>query len=161
MADAFGSVGVILAAVVLLTTGWGAVDIIVSLAIAVLLVPRSVALLRHALRVLLEGVPPEIDTGAINEDALTIPGVTGLHDLHVWSLAPSFVAMSAHVDLETMDGCGEPIGELSRLLRERYGIAHVTLQPETPATHGSIECCAYPDAPKGEHEHPERSQPAG
>jgi cobalt-zinc-cadmium efflux system protein len=114
-----------------------------------------VALLRHAVRVLLEGVPPEIDTGAISRDALAIPGITGLHDLHVWSLAPTFVAMSAHVDLVTNDRWDRPIGDLSRLLRERYGIAHVTLQPETPATHDAVECCAFPDAPLPHHTHSE------
>ncbi len=92
-ADALGSVGVIVSAVVIITTGWKAIDIVVSLLIAALVVPRAWLLFRQAVLILLEGAPPEMELAQIERDAMTIPGVLSLHDLHVWSLAPSFVSL--------------------------------------------------------------------
>ncbi len=145
MADTLGSVAVILSAVVILTTGWTPVDVIVSLAIAALVVPRALALLRHSFLVVLEATPPGIDPEAIERDAKNVPGVLALHDLHVWALAPSFVSCSAHVEVETMQGYDRQLIELTAMLRERYGIRHVTLQPETHELHEAIVCCDSPD----------------
>ena len=153
LSDAFGSAGVIISAVVLVLTGWTFVDVIVSLAIASLLLPKGFSLLRHTVRVLLEGAPQGTDIQAIERDAQAVEGVKALHDLHVWSLTPSFTALSAHVEVDSMDGCGEPIASLTRMLRERHGIVHVTLQPETAELHNQIDCCLYPDAARVEHEH--------
>ena len=150
--DAFGSVGVIVSAVVLITTGWTGVDVVVSLAIGALVVPRGIALLRHVISILLEAAPPGTNLEGIEADARSIPGVTALHDLHVWSLAPTFVALSAHVEVDSLDGCGPRIARLTQLLRERHGITHVTLQPETRELHEEIACCLYPDA-LADHEH--------
>lgn len=157
-ADALGSLGVIVSAVVVLTTGWTPVDIIISLAIAALVVPRALLLLRPALAILLESSPPGVSLDAIQRDAEAIPGIVALHDLHVWALAPSFVALSAHVEVESMEECAYGIGRLSVLLRETYGIDHVTLQPETPELHEAIACCQYPDAFEIGHSHPAVSE---
>lgn len=146
MADALGSVGVIVAAAVILLTGWYGVDIVVSLAIAGLVLPRAVALLRQSLGILLEATPPGVSVERIERDAREIEGVEALHDLHVWSLAPSFVALSAHVEVSRMDDTEALIRDLTMLLRERHGITHVTLQPETRALHEAVACCEYPDA---------------
>ena len=75
-----------------------------------------------------------------------------LNDLHVWSLAPTFIAFSAHVEVDSMDGCGPRIAKLTQVLRDRHGITHVTLQPETKELHEEIACCLYPDA-LSNHEH--------
>ena len=125
----------------------------ISLAIAALVVPRALLLLRPALSILLEGSPPGVSIAAIQDDARIIPGVNALHDLHVWSLAPSFVALSAHVEVESMAGCEASIGSLTAMLRERHGIAHVTLQPETRELHDAIACCLYPDVALNEPAH--------
>ena len=127
MADMLGSLGVILSAVVILTTGWTPVDVIMSLGIAALVVPRAIVLLRRSLMVVLGATPPGIDPEAIERDAREVPGVLALHDLHVWSLAPTFVSCSAHVEVETMEGCDRQLIALTALLRERYGIRHITL----------------------------------
>jgi cobalt-zinc-cadmium efflux system protein len=145
-ADALGSAGLIVSAVVILATGWTPVDVIVSLVIAALVVPRALALLRRALGILLEGAPSHLRLDEIEADARQVPGVLALHDLHVWSLAPSFVALSAHVEVESMAGCEDQIAALSTMLRERHEITHVTLQPETRALHELVQCCDYPDS---------------
>ena len=153
IADAAGSVGVIASGLIIAATGWTTVDVIVSLAIGVLVVPRAVSLLRQALSILLESTPPGMDVGRMEQDATAIPGVVALHDLHVWSLAPSFVALSAHVEMERMEGCERPMAALATLFREQYGIGHVTLQPETRELHAAIACCEFPDKRAEQHVH--------
>lgn len=145
-ADALGSVGVLLSGAVILLTGWTPIDLLVSLVIAVLVVPRALSLLRAAVSILLEGTPPGIVTDAIERDAREVPGVSALHDLHVWALAPGFISLSAHVEVERMEYGEGAIRDLSELLRRRYGIDHVTLQPETRDLHDAIACCDSPDA---------------
>jgi cobalt-zinc-cadmium efflux system protein len=154
IADTAGSAGVILSALVIMATGWGGIDIAVSVALALFIIPRALLLLRRAVSVLLEGAPRGIDTRAIEELADEVPGVRAIHDLHVWALTPTFVALSAHVEVESMALSEAAIAQLATLLRERHGIDHVTLQPETPELHDRIACCLYPDqAPQPGHAH--------
>lgn len=153
-ADMLGSVGVMISAVVLLATGWTGIDIIVSLVIGALVVPRAISLLRQALTILLEGAPAGTDLQAITADVMAVPGVDAVHDLHIWALAPSFVSMSAHIEVATMDGCDKVIAAAAQILRDRHGIDHVTLQPETPELHEATGCCEYPDStPASGHTH--------
>jgi cobalt-zinc-cadmium efflux system protein len=121
------------------------VDLVLSVLLARFILPRAAMLLRQALSVLLESAPRGIDASAIEEDARRVPGVRALHDLHIWALTPEFVALSAHVEVDSMDLCEAPIAGLAAMLRDRHGIDHVTLQPETPALHDQIACCLYPD----------------
>ena len=161
MADMLGSVGVIISAVVLLTTGWTGVDIIISLAIGALVVPRAVSLLRISLSILLESTPPGTNLTAITSDVTAVPGVLAVHDLHIWALAPSFVSMSAHIEVDRMEGCETVLTDISRLMRDKHEISHVTLQPETASLHEAIECCLYPDSQTGDsHKHHEIGGPA-
>ena len=97
LGDALGSVGVLAAAAVLLTTGWPYADTIASLFIAVLILPRAVALLREVWHVLLEGAPRHIDVGEVKAALLDVPGVTEVHDLHVWAINDRRPGLSAHV----------------------------------------------------------------
>ncbi|MCA9864649.1 MAG: cation transporter, partial [Thermomicrobiales bacterium] len=144
--DAAGSAAVIVSAIVLLTIGWAGVDLLASVLIAAMVAPRAAMLMRHVISILLESAPRGVDTGRIEADASQVPGVVALHDLHVWALTPSFVALSAHVEVESMEGCGTPIAELTRIIRERHGIIHVTLQPETHELHETLDCCELTDA---------------
>ncbi len=146
--DLFGSVGVIISAVVILATGWYGVDIILSLVIGALVVPRALTLLRDVVAILLEGTPRSVDLTAIERDVRDVAGVSAIHDLHVWSLAPSFIALSAHLEVASLDGCGKALAEVTAILRDRHHISHVTLQPETVELHNLIACCLQPDAPK-------------
>ncbi len=161
-ADALGSIGVLIAGFVLLATGWTPIDLVVSIGIAAFVVPRALALLRQAVDILLEGAPGHVSLTDIERDALAVPGVRALHDLHVWSLAPHFVALSAHVELDSMADSERAIAGLATMLRERHGIAHVTLQPETRELHLAVECCELPDVDGSfvRFHHPERAPDA-
>jgi cobalt-zinc-cadmium efflux system protein len=147
LGDALGSIGVIAAAVVLLLTGWPYADTVASLAIVALILPRAVGLLREVAHVLLEGVPRGIDVAEVGLALRTVPGVTDIHDLHVWAINDRTPSVSAHlvVDAATSrPGCGDGsvLDRAAHLLRERFGLTHSTLQVEQHA-HTSHEdpCC--------------------
>jgi cobalt-zinc-cadmium efflux system protein len=134
MADAAGSVGVIVAAVVIETTGWDPIDPIVAAVIGVWILPRAWRLAASALRVLLQVAPAHVDLDGIRRDLLAMPGVVDVHDLHVWTLTSDMDVASAHIMV-----CSgtDPHGVLDMarvVLRDDYGIAHATLQVE-PDTH--------------------------
>lgn len=144
--DAFGSVLVVLSAAIIALGGWAGLDAVVGVAIAAFILPRAWALLRQAGEILLESAPAGLEPAAIVEASREIEGVLAMHDVHVWSIAPRFPALSAHVELADV-ACAEHIlTGLATMLRERFGIGHVTLQPETPALHEAMECCLSPDA---------------
>ncbi|OZM76445.1 cation diffusion facilitator family transporter [Pseudonocardia sp. MH-G8] len=145
LGDALGSVGVLVAAVVLLTTGWPYADTVASLFIVALILPRTVGLLREVTHVLLEGAPRHIDVGEVQEALHGVPGVLEVHDLHVWAINDRKPTLSAHLVVEG-DGSG-PCGDASVLdraaevLRDRFGVSHSTLQVEHGAHAGHEERC--------------------
>lgn len=152
--DAAGSVAVVVSAAIIAFGGWNGIDAIAGLLIAALVIPRAWGLLKVSGDILLESAPRGIDPSAIEDAALDVPGVLALHDVHVWSIAPSFPALSAHVELNDVTCTEHILTDLAALFRERFGIGHVTLQPETPALHEAMECCLSPDAGLLEGEHP-------
>ena len=131
--DALGSAGAVVAGLLVLAFGWHAADPIVSVLIGLLLVAGAVRVLREATHVLLEGTPAHVDLSALRDDIERMMHVEGCHDLHTWTIASGYHALSAHVTIG--DDCAEPrVQELQDRLRtmvsERYGIAHVTIQLE-------------------------------
>ena len=146
LGDALGSLGVITAAVVLLLTGWPHADTIASLAIVALILPRAIGLLREVAHVLLEGAPRHIDVAAVGSALRTVPGVTDIHDLHVWAINDRTPSVSAHLVVDgatDRPGCGEGsvLDRAAHLLRERFGLTHSTLQVEGHAhTHHEDPC---------------------
>lgn len=145
-ADAFGSIAVILSTIAIVMGVWAGIDTLVALAIAGLIVPRAVHLLRQAADILLESVPHGLDPAEIIAASNQVDGVIALHDVHIWAIAPRFPALSAHVELADVNCTEHVLTDLATLLRQRFGIGHVTLQPETPALHEAMECCLSPDA---------------
>ena len=145
-ADALGSVAVIISTAFIALGGWQGVDVLVALAIAIFIIPRAWNLLRQAGEILLESAPAGLDPAAIIAATSEVEGVIALHDVHVWSIAPRFPALSAHVELADVTCTEHILTELATMLRERFGIGHVTLQPETPALHEAMECCLSPDS---------------
>jgi len=127
-ADLLGSVGVIVAAVVILLTGWLYADPVASLVIALLVLGSSWTILRESIGVLLEGTPAGLDADevgrAIGEHAL----VRDVHDLHVWSINSGFAALSAHVLCDPGAQCHAVRRDLERMLLARFGLSHTTLQ---------------------------------
>lgn len=128
--DMLGSVGAIVAALVMLGTGWYLADPILSAGIGLLILWSSWRLLRESVEVLLEATPKDIDTREVMESMSQVEGVAGVHDLHVWTVTSGMVAMSSHVEVTAQRDWHDTLVDLTDLLRVRFGIAHVTLQPE-------------------------------
>jgi cobalt-zinc-cadmium efflux system protein len=131
LGDTLGSVGVILAALVMLLYGWTLADPLASALIALVIVPRTWALLRQAVNVLLEGTPPHLDLGEIEVAMRRVAGVRRVHDLHVWTLTSGREAMSAHVVVADVGESDRLLRELHGVLHARFGIDHTTIQLET------------------------------
>jgi cobalt-zinc-cadmium efflux system protein len=131
LSDAVSSVAVIVAAAVVLTTGWTVADPLASGAIALFIVPRTWRLLRQAVNILLEGTPAHLELGEIEEAITRVSGVRRVHDLHVWTLTSGREAMSAHVVVGDVRESDRLLEELHAVLHSRFGIDHTTIQLET------------------------------
>lgn len=131
--DALGSVAALLSGLVILATGWMRIDPLLTLVICALLLAGSVRVLREGLQVVMEGVPGHLDLAIVGRAMAAVPGVRGIHDLHIWTLSSGHVALSAHVDLDTLEEWSSLLGGLRQLLADRFEIHHVTLQPEPQA----------------------------
>jgi cobalt-zinc-cadmium efflux system protein len=131
LSDAVSSLGVLVAAGIVLLTGWTRADALVSVGIAFFIVPRTWRLLRQAVNVLLEGVPAHLDLSAIEEAMTHVVGVRRVHDLHVWTLTSGREAMSAHVVVGDVRESERLLEALHAVLHTRFGIDHTTIQLET------------------------------
>ena len=129
--DVLGSVAALAAGALIALTGWTRVDPIASLVICALIAFSSVRLLRESVHALMEGVPSGMSVEAIGGEMARVDGVVSVHDLHVWTLSGSRTALSAHVVVRSIGQWERTLVELQRRLHERFGIDHVTLQPET------------------------------
>jgi cobalt-zinc-cadmium efflux system protein len=130
LADLLGSIGVVVAGVIVLATGWAYADPLVSLAIAVLVLASSWSVLRDSTTILLESAPPGMDAGEIGSAMVGVPGVQEVHDLHVWTITSGFPSLSAHVLVPEGDDCHAVRRRLEAMLSERFGLTHTTLQVE-------------------------------
>ena len=128
LADLAGSVGVIVAALVILLTGWEGVDPLVSVLIGLLVLGSSWGVLRDSVQILLEGSPRGIDVEEVGQAMISAPGVVEVHDLHVWTITSGFPALAAHVLVEEEADCHQRRRELEDVLHERFGLDHTTLQ---------------------------------
>jgi cobalt-zinc-cadmium efflux system protein len=127
-ADALGSLGVILAAVIVLTTGWDQADAVVSIAIGVLILLGSWRLVREPFNVLMEAAPEGIDVQDVGKAMCAVPGVREVHDLHVWTVTSGFAALSAHIRSDPSESADEVRERVESVLHERFGLDHTTLQ---------------------------------
>jgi cobalt-zinc-cadmium efflux system protein len=132
VADALGSVGVVVSGIVILATDWRPIDPIVAMVIAALILASSVRLIRDPFDVLMEAAPPGIDPDAVAAAMGSVSGVRGVHELHVWSVTSGFDALGAHVVVERGEDRDRIRREIEYLLRDRYAIEHTTLQMEEP-----------------------------
>ena len=133
VSDALGSVGVIIAGIIMLATGWYYADPIFSVLIGVFILPRTWRLLKQAVNVLLEGTPAHINLAAVEETMLEVDGVEKVHDLHVWTITSGIEALSTHVVLtDNYDpkDADSVLERLAALLKEKFGIDHSTIQIE-------------------------------
>jgi len=147
LGDLIGSGLVIIAALVIVTTGFDAADPIASLLIAVLIVPRALSLLRDVMHVLFESAPADTDVAEIREHLLGTAGVVAVHDVHVWQITSGSPVFSAHVEVEPevfeSGRAGELLDELGGCLAEHFDVAHSTFQLE-PAGRAEQEQPQHP-----------------
>ncbi|QFR01467.1 cation transporter [Streptomyces phaeolivaceus] len=141
-ADALGSLAVIISAVVILLTGWQAADPIASLVIGLMIVPRTVKLLRETLDVLLEAAPKNVDMAEVRAHILALPGVEDVHDLHAWTITSGMPVLSAHVVVgsDTLDSIGHEklLHDLQGCIGDHFDVEHCTFQLE-PSGHAEHE----------------------
>ncbi|MEV5341402.1 cation diffusion facilitator family transporter [Streptomyces sp. NPDC052676] len=141
-ADALGSVAVLISAAVILTTGWQAADPIASLVIGLMIVPRTLKLLRETLDVLLESAPKGVDMAEVRAHILALDGVEDVHDLHAWTITSGMPVLSAHVvvrpDVLGAIGNEKMLHELQGCLGDHFDVEHCTFQLE-PSGHAEHE----------------------
>ena len=133
VSDTLGSLGVIVAGLIMLTTGWYYADPIFSVLIGFFILPRTWGMMMQAVNVLLEGTPAHINLKAVEEAMRSVPGVAAVHDLHVWTITSGMDALSAHVVLaeETDPRAAQNVLEqLNVQLKDEFGIDHTTIQVE-------------------------------
>jgi len=133
MSDMLGSVGVIVAALVVMFTGWRLADPIVGAGIGLFIVPRTWALLKQAVHILMEGTPPEIDLGLLERALKDIPGVISVHDLHVWTITSGLDAMSCHLVIADMARAREMLVAANDAMKSGFNLTHTTIQVEDQA----------------------------
>jgi cobalt-zinc-cadmium efflux system protein len=142
-ADVLGSIGVAVAAVVILTTGWAQADPVVSIVIGVLVLASAWSILRDSTEILLESTPRGLDVDALGRRLAGAPGVVEVHDLHVWTITSGFTALSAHVLVRPGEDCHGRRRELERLLHDEFEIEHTTLQVDHAADGGLVELARF------------------
>lgn len=139
VADIAGSVGVIVAALVMIFTGWPYADPLFAALIGVFILPRAWILGGQSLRILTQAAPHGLDLDALRTDLEGLPGVIDVHDLHAWTLTSDMDVATVHL-MTTMETDPHPLLDEARdLLQTRYGIAHATLQVEPEDHHGCSE----------------------
>jgi cobalt-zinc-cadmium efflux system protein len=128
--DLLGALAVVAVALAIPATGWYWLDPALSAAIALFILPRAVGLLRQTMHILLEGAPGEIDLPSLRGDLLLIAGVEEVHDLHFWTLTSGLHSASVHIRAASASPRAELLGSVQKLLRERAGVDHATIQVE-------------------------------
>ena len=130
LGDMLGSVGVIVAALIIMWTGWRLADPIMGAGIGLFIVPRTWTLLKQVTHILMEGTPPNIDLALLERKLMDIPGVTAVQDLHVWTVTSGFDAMSRHLVVADISKARDALQNARRVMKDNFGIDHVTIQVE-------------------------------
>jgi cobalt-zinc-cadmium efflux system protein len=131
LSDTLGSIGVLAAGIIIMTTNFYLVDPIVSIGLAVFILPRTWSLLKRSVDILMEGVPTNISYEQVKKAILEIKGVTGVFELHIWSITSGMHALSAHVVIIDQSKSQIILQDIASLLEKRFNIAHSTIQIET------------------------------
>ena len=134
LGDLLGSAGVIVAAVIIYTTGWRYADPLIGAGIGLFILPRTFTLTRQALRILMETAPAGLDVDQVRERILALEGVSDVHDLHIWTITSGLESASGHVVVEHPADYHDVLDRVLTVLAEDYHITHTTIQCE-PAQH--------------------------
>lgn len=131
MGDLLGSVAAIVAGVLILAFGWLWADAAGSILISVIIIFGAWRLILESVNILLEGTPAHIDLRKVESAILATEGVSGVHDLHIWTISSGMCALSAHISHLQSVGHSELLNEIRTMVSERFGIDHLTIQMET------------------------------
>src|SRR6185437_14887440 len=129
-ADTAVSLGVVIAGIVILQTGWEWIDPTVSLLVGAVVLWSTWGLLQESIHLALQGVPPGIDFNAVQEYLQQLPGVTEVHDLHIWGMSTTESALTVHLIKPQIENEDELLAGVMRTLHDRFSIEHVTIQIE-------------------------------
>ena len=145
LADTLGSVGAVVAGLVLWLTDWRPIDPIITLLFAGLMLVSSWSLVKEALAVLMESTPSHLDPAQVQRDLTALPGVSEVHDLHIWTVSSGRLALSVHLittgkSSNDAKDAGDVLNSANELLHEKYGIIHSTIQVEDPERFRSERC---------------------
>lgn len=130
LADAVGSVGVLVAGALVLLFDWTAADIVVGVLISLWVIPRAITLAAASLRILTQASPANVDVDAVRADLLALPGVSGAHDLHVWTLTTGMDVATVHL---TTDTDTRSVLRAAKTILDGHGLGHATVQVESGA----------------------------
>lgn len=130
LSDTIGSVGVISGGILIAITSINVIDPILSIGLSLFILPRIFNLLKKSVHILMEGVPSNISYELIQQELLKIKGVTGVFDLHIWSITSGLHALSAHVVVMDTSNSYQILDEINSLLEKKFNITHSTIQIE-------------------------------
>jgi cobalt-zinc-cadmium efflux system protein len=133
MSDMLGSLGVIIAALIVMFTGWRLADPIIGAGIGLFIVPRTWGLLKQTVHILMEGTPPKIDMALLERSLKEIPGVIAVHDLHVWTITSGLDSMSCHLVIADMARARETLLAADQAMKSGFSLTHTTIQVEDQA----------------------------
>jgi cobalt-zinc-cadmium efflux system protein len=157
--DMLGSIGVIVAALVIKFSGWTWVDALVAVGIGLWVLPRTWLLLKESMNILLEGVPDGVDVAEVGKLITTTPGVVSVHDLHIWALTSGKSSLTAHVVYDPATSPEMIINAVKVNLADRFNVLHTTLQLETKPCEHTEDGCNFVD-PRPPAESTERKEAA-
>ncbi|HEY4419790.1 MAG TPA: cation diffusion facilitator family transporter, partial [Pseudonocardia sp.] len=132
ISDTLGSIGVLIAGLVMLVWGWPYADPLIAIAIGLFILPRTWSLGRQAVRILVQAAPADVDVAAIRSELAALDGVQDVHDVHVWTLTSGMEVGSAHLTVDAECDPAVVLTQAQTLLAERHHLAHFTLQVEPP-----------------------------
>lgn len=138
LGDLLGSLGVVLAGLLLIIFDWYPIDPIITLVFSLIVIFSATKLIKDTLHILMEGTPKDINAQEVEERLKNLPGVQAVHDLHIWSLTQDQVALSAHL---VSDSSSQTLKEAEQLLKQEYDIDHTTLQIEPSQGYDCRPCC--------------------
>jgi cobalt-zinc-cadmium efflux system protein len=145
--DAAASLGVIIAGIIEITTGWVYADPLISIMIGLFILVSSWTIIKEATNILLEGSPADVDMVVLMKDIMSQPRVTDVHDLHVWTIGRDFKALSCHITIDnecSLHEAHETIHTINHMLEDKYQIKHATLQAECHSCGTGETICQLP-----------------
>ncbi|MBR7800240.1 cation diffusion facilitator family transporter [Undibacterium fentianense] len=130
MGDLLGSVAAIISGAIIYYTGWMPIDPILSIFVSLLILKSTIGVLKESFHFLMKGVPTHIDFLQIGTDLETTAGVASVHDLHIWEMSPGQPALIGHLEIDDLSAWPRILESIKKMLLEKHGIDHITLQPE-------------------------------